>query len=193
MIVFRPLTTSAPFIRHSAWARLKSPPRFCLSPVRKSRDAALVFIRASAAGRTYRRDGSFAPRPNRRNWRRRSRPRGPSTCTPRPGRRPAADTHAGKADRNVATLTGKASVKRNEETTPLKIKDDIYLNDVVQTRPFGARRHLQRRHHLQSQGHTEITIDNYVYEDGGKKNAACSTSARAPSPFVAARWRKPAT
>ena len=34
---------------------------------------------------------------------------------------------------NVATVTGSASVIRNDKTTPLKVKDDIYLNDVVQT------------------------------------------------------------
>ena len=30
-------------------------------------------------------------------------------------------------------MTGSASVIRNDKTTPLKVKDDIYLNDVVQT------------------------------------------------------------
>ena len=30
-------------------------------------------------------------------------------------------------------MIGSASVIRNDKTTPLKIKDDIYLNDVVQT------------------------------------------------------------
>ena len=34
---------------------------------------------------------------------------------------------------NVATVTGSASVIRNDKTTPLKVKDEIYLNDVVQT------------------------------------------------------------
>jgi hypothetical protein len=34
---------------------------------------------------------------------------------------------------NVATVTGSASVIRDDKTTPLKVKDDIYLNDVVQT------------------------------------------------------------
>jgi len=34
---------------------------------------------------------------------------------------------------NVATLTGSASVIRNSVTTPLKLKDDIFFNDTVQT------------------------------------------------------------
>ena len=52
---------------------------------------------------------------------------------------------------NVATLTGTATVTRNNASTPLKLQDDIFLNDVLQTvGEFHARRHLQRRHHLQS-------------------------------------------
>src|ERR1700752_1654010 len=50
----------------------------------------------------------------------------------------AADTQATDAQAeepigNVAALTGKASVKRNDKSIPLALKDDIYLNDIVQT------------------------------------------------------------
>ena len=34
---------------------------------------------------------------------------------------------------NVATLTGSATVTRNNAATALKLKDDIYLNDIVAT------------------------------------------------------------
>jgi hypothetical protein len=34
---------------------------------------------------------------------------------------------------NVATLTGTATVTRNNTPTPLKLQDDIFLNDVLQT------------------------------------------------------------
>src|SRR5258707_5044490 len=45
---------------------------------------------------------------------------------------PAADAQpAEEPIGNVATLTGSASLTRNNETTPLKIKDAIYLNDLV--------------------------------------------------------------
>src|SRR5262245_15871756 len=53
----------------------------------------------------------------------------------------AADTQGSDAQAveepigNVAALTGKASVKRNEKSIPLALKDDIYLNDVVQRSP----------------------------------------------------------
>jgi hypothetical protein len=42
---------------------------------------------------------------------------------------PAGDEPIG----NVATLTGTATVTRNNAPTTLKLKDDIFLNDVVQT------------------------------------------------------------
>src|SRR5215218_5568694 len=46
---------------------------------------------------------------------------------------PAADNQQEEPIGNVGTVIGSASVIRNNETTPLKVKDDIYLNDVVQT------------------------------------------------------------
>jgi hypothetical protein len=92
---------------------------------------------------------------------------------------------------NVATVTGSASVIRNDKTTPLKVKDDIYLNDVVQT---GANSALgitfidATTFNLKAS--TKITIDNYVYEDGGKSNAAIFDVARGTAAFVAASVAK---
>ncbi len=34
---------------------------------------------------------------------------------------------------NVATLTGNATLTRNNKPAPLKLQDDIFLNDVLQT------------------------------------------------------------
>lgn len=61
-----------------------------------------------------------------------AQPAAPATATPAA---PAADAQQAPEEPigNVATVTGKASVVRNNTTTPLKVKDDIYLNDVVQT------------------------------------------------------------
>src|SRR3954452_8426806 len=92
---------------------------------------------------------------------------------------------------NVATVTGSASVIRNDQTTPLKVKDDIYLNDVVQT---GANSALgitfidATTFNLKAS--TKITIDNYVYEDGGKSNAAIFDVAKGRVAFVAAAVAK---
>jgi len=92
---------------------------------------------------------------------------------------------------NVATVTGSASVIRNDKTTPLKVKDDIYLNDIVQT---GANAALgitfidNTTFNLKAS--TKITIDNYVYEEGGKNNAALFDVARGTAAFVAAAVAK---
>ena len=129
------------------------------------------------------------PRPNRHNWRRTQ----PAQSAPDPT---TPDTTAPAADAeepvgNVATVTGKASVIRNDQTTPLKVKDDIYLNDIVQT---GANSALGITFidatTFNLRANTKITIDNYVYEDGGKSNAAIFDVAKGTAAFVAASVAK---
>ena len=92
---------------------------------------------------------------------------------------------------NVATVTRSASVIRNDKTTPLKVKDDIYLNDVVQTSAnstLGITFIDATTFNLKDS--TRITIDNYVYEDGGKRNAAIFDVAKGTAAFVAASVAK---
>ena len=92
---------------------------------------------------------------------------------------------------NVATVTGNASVVRNDETTPLKIKDDIYLNDVVQTAAnsaLGITFNDATTFNLKA--NAQITIDTYVYEDGGKQNAGVFDVARGTVAFAAAAVAK---
>jgi hypothetical protein len=105
---------------------------------------------------------------------------------------PAADAQAPEEPvGNVATVTGNASVIRNDKTTPLKVKDDIYLDDVVQT---GANSSLGITFvdatTFNLKANTKITIDNYVYEEGGKSNAAIFDVARGTAAFVAASVAK---
>ena len=88
-------------------------------------------------------------------------------------------------------MTGSASVIRNDKTTPLKVKDDIYLNDVVQTAAnsaLGITFIDATTFNLKAS--TKITIDNYVYEDGGKSNAAIFDVAKGTAAFVAASVAK---
>jgi hypothetical protein len=92
---------------------------------------------------------------------------------------------------NVATLTGKASVKRNDKSIPLALKDDIYLNDVVQTAAsssLGITFSDGTTFNLKA--NSEITIDNFVYEEGGKKNAGVFDVAKGTVAFVAAQVAK---
>jgi hypothetical protein len=120
-----------------------------------------------------------------------SQPAAPATAAP-DATAPATDAQAPEEPiGNVATVTGSASVIRNDKTTPLKVKDDIYLNDVVQT---GANSALgitfidATTFNLKAS--TKITIDNYVYEDGGKSNAAIFDVAKGTAAFVAAAVAK---
>jgi hypothetical protein len=92
---------------------------------------------------------------------------------------------------NVATVTGNASVVRNNETTPLKVKDDIYLNDVVQTAANSALGiTFNDATTFSLKANAQITIDTYVYEDGGKQNAGVFDVAKGTVAFVAAAVAK---
>ena len=88
-------------------------------------------------------------------------------------------------------MTGSASVVRNNTTTPLKVKDDIYLNDVVQT---GAKSALgitfTDATTFNLKANAQITIDTYVYEDGGQNNAGVFDVAKGTAAFVAAAVAK---
>jgi hypothetical protein len=111
----------------------------------------------------------------------------PSAAAPAADAQPAVEEPIG----NVATLTGSASVTRSNETTPLKPKDDIYLNDVVQTAAsstLGITFNDATTFNLKA--NSQITIDNYVYEDGGKSNAAIFDVGKGAVAFVAAAVAK---
>ncbi|TMJ47896.1 MAG: iron dicitrate transport regulator FecR [Alphaproteobacteria bacterium] len=92
---------------------------------------------------------------------------------------------------NVAALTGVATVIRNKDSIALKLKDDIYLNDVVQTAAsssLGVTFNDETTFNLRA--NSQITIDNYVYEDSGKNNAAVFDIAKGTVAFVAAAVAK---
>jgi hypothetical protein len=100
---------------------------------------------------------------------------------------PAADDPIG----NVATLTGSATVTRNNAATPLKLKDDIFLNDVLQTSAnstLGVTFNDATTFNLTA--NARITVDSFVYEDGGKANAALFNVAKGTVAFVAAAVAK---
>jgi hypothetical protein len=92
---------------------------------------------------------------------------------------------------NVATLTGSASVTRNNAATPLKLQDDIFLNDVLQTSAnstLGVTFNDATTFNLTA--NARITVDSYVYEESGKQNAALFDVARGTVAFVAAAVAK---
>ena len=113
-------------------------------------------------------------------------PASPAPAAPASTTAPAAST-ADEPIGNVATLTGNATVTRNNASTPLKVQDDIFLNDVLQTSvnsTLGITFNDATTFNLTA--NAKITVDNYVYEDGGKQNAALFDIAKGTVAFVAA-------
>lgn len=114
--------------------------------------------------------------------------------TPSVSPAPAADAqHAAAVEPigNVATVTGIATVIRDRNSYPLRVRDDIYLNDVVQTSSnssLGITFNDATTFNLSAAA--KITIDNYVYEDGGKQNSAIFDVGKGTVAFVAAAVAK---
>jgi len=92
---------------------------------------------------------------------------------------------------NVVALTGTVTVIRNKDSLPLKLRDDIFLNDIVQTSTASSLGiTFDDGTTFRLSANAKITIDNYVYEDGGKQNAAIFNIARGTVGFVAAAVAK---
>ncbi len=92
---------------------------------------------------------------------------------------------------NVASLSGSASVTRNNATTPLEPRDDIFAGDVVET---GAKSALGITFNdattFNLTANARITIDHYLYEEGGQQNGALFDVAKGTLAFVAASVAK---
>lgn len=115
--------------------------------------------------------------------------------SPAPSASPAPATDAQPAAvepiGNVATVTGIATVIRDKNSYPLKVRDDIYLNDVVQTSSnssLGITFNDATTFNLSASA--KITIDTYAYEDGGKQNAGIFDIGKGTVAFVAAAVAK---
>lgn len=117
---------------------------------------------------------------------------GPSP-TPSASPTPAADAQPAAVEPigNVATVTGIATVIRDKNSYPLRVRDDIYLNDIFQTSSnssLGITFDDATTFNLSASA--RITIDNYVYEDGGKQNSAIFDISKGTVAFVAAAVAK---
>jgi FecR protein len=104
---------------------------------------------------------------------------------------PAPAATADEPIGNVVTLTGVATVIRNRDSIALKLRDDIFMNDTVQTSAsssLGITFNDSTTFNLRA--NAKITIDNYVYDEGGKDNAAVFDIAKGTVAFVAASVAK---
>jgi len=112
----------------------------------------------------------------------------PAPASPATAQPAASDEPIG----NVATLTGSASVTRNNQSAvPLKLKDDIYLNDVLQTSAsstLGVTFNDETTFNLTA--NASITVDNFIYEEGGKQNSALFDITKGTVAFVASAVAK---
>ena len=130
-------------------------------------------------------------------------PAQPASPTPAPADQPAqpsadpaqpADPQTADADEpvgNVATLKGTATVTRNGTVTPLKLQDDIYKGDELQT---GKNATLGVTFiddtTLNLSASSRVVVDNFIYQDGAKDNAALINVTRGTMAFVAAAVAK---
>jgi len=116
------------------------------------------------------------------------------TNQPAPVDQPAADAAQPAADEpagNVATLKGTATVTRNGMTGPLKLQDDIFKGDILQTgksSTLGVT--FSDDTTLDLSASSRIVVDNFIYQDGGKDNAALINVTRGTMAFVAAAVAK---
>jgi hypothetical protein len=110
----------------------------------------------------------------------------PQTATQAPA--DANDNHIGQ----VATLQGSATVTRGN-TTPaaLKVNDPVFKNDVLQA---GASSLLgvtfDDETTLNLNGNARITVNEFVYQEGSKSNAALFNVVRGTVAFVAGQAAK---
>jgi hypothetical protein len=115
----------------------------------------------------------------------------PAQAPPAPDAATDAQPAAEEPIGNVATLIGSATVTRNDEVTALKLKDDIFQNDILQTSAkssLGITFNDATTFNLTA--NATITVDNFVYEEGGKQNAALFDVAKGTVAFVAAAVAK---
>lgn len=113
-------------------------------------------------------------------------PSAPVTA-PSQASQPAPDEPIG----NVATVQGTATVTRNNAINALKVQDDIYKNDVLVTAAnstLGVTFNDETTFNLTA--NSRIVVDNFVYEEGAKNNAAVFNVARGTVAFVAAAVAK---
>jgi hypothetical protein len=86
----------------------------------------------------------------------------------------------------VATLTGGATVTRNNATTPLKLKDDIFSGDTLRTGASGALGiTLDDETTFNMGANATMVMDNLVYQSGGANNAGLFNVVRGTVAFVA--------
>jgi hypothetical protein len=118
-------------------------------------------------------------------------PPAPPATPPSPpaASQPAAPTSPQAPDPvgSVATLQGTASVTRNNATSALALRDPVYKSDVLQTNVGGTLGiTFDDETTFTLKPNTRLTVDEFVYQEGGTGNAAIFNVVRGTAAFVAA-------
>jgi FecR protein len=109
-----------------------------------------------------------------------SQPAAPAATQPSPQ---ATDDPVG----SVATLQGAASVTHGNATHSLALRDPIFKSDVLQTDVAGTLGvTFDDETTFTLKPNSRITVDEFVYQDGGTKNSAVFNVLRGTVAFVAA-------
>src|SRR5580700_1705093 len=116
-------------------------------------------------------------------------PPAPPAAPPPAASQPAAPTSPQTPDPvgSVATLQGTASVTRNNASSALALRDPVYKNDVLQTNADGTLGiTFDDETTFTLKPSTRLTVDEFVYQEGGTDNAAIFNVVRGTAAFVAA-------
>jgi FecR protein len=116
-------------------------------------------------------------------------PAAPAAPPPPAAQQPSAQSSQQAADPvgSVATLQGTASVTRNNATNALKVSDPVYKNDVLKTNTDGTLGiSFDDETTFTLKPNTQLTVDEFVYQQGGTDNAAAFNVLRGTAAFVAA-------
>jgi hypothetical protein len=87
---------------------------------------------------------------------------------------------------NVASVQGNATAMRNGASRPLKLKDAIFKGDLLRTganAALGVTFDDETTFNLSA--NASITVDEFIYQDGGKNNSALFKIARGTVAFAA--------
>jgi hypothetical protein len=107
--------------------------------------------------------------------------------TPPPAPAPqVAQANSDEEIGNVASVQGSATVTRKGASRTLKVQDSIFKGDLLRT---GANSALgitfDDETTFNLTANASITVDNFIYEEGGKNNAALFKIARGTVAFAA--------
>jgi len=92
---------------------------------------------------------------------------------------------------SISSVKPPASITRNDRTTPLKVGDDVFQNDVLETGIGGALGvSFDDETTFTLNANASITVNDFVYQKGGGANKAAISVVRGTAAFFASQVAK---